>query len=62
MPIATHRIKLVLSNLMVDGENIVYEAQKPFDAIIKCSDQPLWCARQDSNLQPTDSKSGTLSN
>jgi hypothetical protein len=24
--------------------------------------QPLWRARQDSNLRPTDSKSGALSN
>ncbi len=54
-------IKLVLSNLRLDGENLVYDALKPLDVILKSSDQSIWCARQDSNLQPTDSKSGTLS-
>ncbi|MFZ5953960.1 MAG: recombinase family protein [Candidatus Dependentiae bacterium] len=37
-------IKLVLSNLQVDGENIVYEAQKPFDLILNCSERQTWCA------------------
>jgi hypothetical protein len=35
-------IKLVLSDLKVDGEKIVYKAQKPFDVILKCSDDLLW--------------------
>lgn len=35
-------IKLVLSNLTIKGENIEYEAQKPFDLILKCSDHTLW--------------------
>lgn len=37
-------IKLILSNLQVDGENIVYEAQKPFDLILNCSERQAWCA------------------
>lgn len=42
-------IKLVLSNLKIDGEKIVYEAQKPFDVILKCSDDLLWRPQWDSN-------------
>ena len=47
-------VKLVLSNLELTDGNIVYEAHKPFDLLLKCSDDQLWCARQDSNLRPTD--------
>lgn len=47
-------IKLLLSNLKVDGEKIVYDVQKPFDLLLKCSDHQVWCARKDSNLRPTD--------
>ena len=35
-------IKLVLQNLAITGENIVWEAHKPFDLILKCSDGLLW--------------------
>lgn len=45
-----HLIKLVLSNLTLDNEKLVYEAHKPFDLMLECSDRKLWCARQDSNL------------
>ena len=38
-------IKLVLSNLRLEGENIVYDAQKPFDLILNCSDGQEWCAQ-----------------
>ncbi|MDR3646893.1 MAG: recombinase family protein [Candidatus Babeliales bacterium] len=38
-------ISLILSNLKVDGENIVYDVVKPFDMIMKSNDQLLWCAR-----------------
>lgn len=48
-----HLIKLVLSNLKLEGKTLVYEAHKPFDLILECSDRQLWCARQDSNLWPT---------
>lgn len=54
-------IKLVLSNLRLDGEKVLYDAIKPFDSIIKFSNDQAWCAQQDSNLQPTVSKTGTLS-
>lgn len=54
-------IKLVLSNLRLHGEMVLYDVIKPFDLLLKSSDRQEWCARQDSNLQPTDSKSGTLS-
>ena len=47
-------IKIILSNLKVDGKNIVYDVEKPFDMIMKSNDCQLWCARQDSNLRPTD--------
>lgn len=38
-------IKLALQNLGVDGENVVWEAQKPFDTMIKFGDSHKWCAR-----------------
>ncbi len=35
-------IKLVLQNLQIKGENIVWEAHKPFDLILNCTDRILW--------------------
>jgi site-specific DNA recombinase len=35
-------IKLVLSNLRVEGEKVLWEVQKPFDLIVNCSDRILW--------------------
>ena len=43
-------IKLLLQNLRLSGENIVYDVQKPFDMILKAGDDLLWCAREESNL------------
>lgn len=37
-------IKLVLSNLEIKDENIVWKAHKPFDLLLKCSDDQLWPA------------------
>ena len=54
-------IKLILSNLRLSGKNLVFDAAKPFDLILDCTDHLVWRARQDSNLRPTDSKSGALS-
>lgn len=45
-----HLIKLVLLNLKVDGEKIIYDVQKPFDSIVQAGDCQLWCARRDLNL------------
>lgn len=35
-------IKLVLSNLRIEDEKLVWEAHKPFDSILECSDRQLW--------------------
>lgn len=35
-------IKLVLSNLRIEGENMLYEAQKPFDMLLKNADCVSW--------------------
>lgn len=35
-------IKLVLSNLTIQGEKLVWEAHKPFDLILECSDRQVW--------------------
>jgi len=35
-------IKLVLSNLRVEGENVLWEAQKPFDLILNLIDSKQW--------------------
>lgn len=38
-------VKLILSNARVEGKNVVYEAHKPFDMMIKMADDPVWCAQ-----------------
>ncbi|MFC1870687.1 recombinase family protein [Candidatus Dependentiae bacterium] len=35
-------IKLLLSNVQIKGENIVYDVQKPFDLILESSDEVRW--------------------
>jgi hypothetical protein len=45
-------LKLVLSNLRVEGNNICYEAVKPFDTILAFSDSNSWLPRLDSNQEP----------
>jgi hypothetical protein len=42
-------IKLVLSNLQIDGEKIAYDAHKPFDLILFNSDSQVWRPQGDSN-------------
>jgi len=37
-----HLIKLVLQNLTLDGEKLVYDAHKPFDLMLKCSEDLIW--------------------
>lgn len=34
-------IKLVLSNLRIENENVLYDVQKPFDLIINCTERQL---------------------
>jgi site-specific DNA recombinase len=45
-------LKLVLSNLRVEGENVCYDAVKPFDSILVSANSQLWLPRLDSNQQP----------
>ena len=47
-------IKLVLSNLTLKGDKLVYEAHKTFNLLLDCSDDKLWLPEQDSNLRPND--------
>lgn len=42
-------IRLVLSNLSIDDEKIVYIVQNPFDLIINCTEDQLWQPQGDSN-------------
>jgi len=35
-------IKLVLSNVRVEGENVVWDVQKPFDLFLKATDSKRW--------------------
>jgi site-specific DNA recombinase len=35
-------IKLILSNLRIEGKNMLYDVQKPFDLILKTADSKLW--------------------
>lgn len=43
-------IKLVLQNVRLDDENIVWDAQKPFDLILKTADSKLWRLLRDQFL------------
>jgi len=38
-------IKLILSNLRLDGKKLVFEPEKPFDSILNFNDSQIWCAR-----------------
>lgn len=42
-------LKFLLQNLRLDGKNIVYNVQKPFNLIVESSERFEWCARLDSN-------------
>lgn len=42
-------LKFLLQNLKLDGKNIVYDVQKPFNLIVEAFDSQTWCARLDSN-------------
>lgn len=46
-------IKLVLQNLRIDGRNVVYEAQKPFDTLLNCTHRQSWLPRVDSDHEPS---------
>lgn len=35
-------IKLIRSNSRVEGDNVLWDIQKPFDLIINCSDRNRW--------------------
>jgi site-specific DNA recombinase len=35
-------IKLVLSNLRIEGENVLWELHKPFDLIVNATDSNRW--------------------
>lgn len=45
-------IKLVLSNLRVEGKLVRYEAIKPFGTILNYAYSQSWLPREDSNLEP----------
>ncbi len=40
-------LRLVLQNLRLEGENLLYDAIKPFDLLLECSDRQGWCSLQD---------------
>lgn len=35
-------IKLVLSNLRIEGKKILYDVLKPFDLVVACNDSQSW--------------------
>ena len=45
-------VKLVLSNLRVEGKKVRFDAIKPFDTILNYADSQLWLPHKDSNLEP----------
>ena len=46
-------LKLVLSNLRVEGKSVRYDAIKPFDTLLSYAHSQPVLPRQDSNLQPS---------
>ena len=53
-------INLVLSNLRIEDEKVLYDAQRPFDVIINSVDNKRWLGRKDSNLRMPGPKPGAL--
>ena len=43
-------IKLILSNVKLNGEKLVYEPQKPFDLLLECSENQVWRALMDNRF------------
>ena len=52
----------VFSNLELNGVSLCADYRLPFAILAKNANRPVNYAREDSNLQPSDSKSATLSN
>jgi len=46
-------LKLVLSNLRIEGRNVCYDAVKPFDSILVSANSQSWLPGLDSNQQPS---------
>lgn len=51
----------VVSNPILNGANVQFNLRKPFGILIEMKQKENWCTRQDSNLEPSDPKSDTLS-
>lgn len=47
-------ISMVLSNLQLDGDLLLWELKKPFDTMAFCSVSGNWLRRLDSNQRPID--------
>lgn len=45
-------LKLVLSNLKIEGKKIVYDLVKPFDTILSCANSTVWGGQPVSNRRP----------
>jgi hypothetical protein len=45
-------LKLVFSNLTIDGKTVRIQAQKPFDTIFKCANSLSWGGQPESDRQP----------
>ena len=42
-------LKLLLSNIELDGKNIIFTLKKPFDTLVSISNGSLWLGMRDSN-------------
>lgn len=47
-------ISIVLSNLRLDGDLLLWELKKPFDTMAFCSENSNWLRGRDSNPRPID--------
>lgn len=53
-------LKLVLSNLVLEDENLRWIVNRPFDVLVKSSDRQIWSGWPDSNWQPLAPKASAL--
>jgi site-specific DNA recombinase len=53
-------INFVLSNLLMDGDKLLYTVNKPFDVLMKCEKHSDWLGMRDSNPRMSAPKADAL--
>ena len=45
-------LRLILSDCKIEGKNLCFSINKPFDELIKTAETDKWCRWQESDLRP----------